>query len=320
MRPSRYAFPAALLCAAGLSIGLCFCVITSFAVPVDPVRLLLACFLAAALFSAVFLLKKSWIWLLVVLLLAGAGGYLLRAELRQSLSALVYAVSSNYADAIPGLQAVSLTEDASGVDATLVLILIAALYALLCSWTVMRGEHLAYLLAGVLPVLVLCLVILQTPPAAWAILLVVGVLALLLLSQLLRARAGERGQPTGPAAGCAAGAAGRAAGRSVPGKDIRACEVVGFSAADACGCGRQAHALPPRRADRAGALHLADQPQHARQLPLGFERHGRESQPRRSAAAVRPHSHARAGADKRPVSSAGGFSGCLRREPLEGPV
>ena len=69
MRPSRYAFPAALLCAAGLSIGLCFCVITSFAVPVDPVRLLLACFLAAALFSAVFLLKKSWIWLLVILLL-----------------------------------------------------------------------------------------------------------------------------------------------------------------------------------------------------------------------------------------------------------
>lgn len=193
MRPSRYAFPAALLCAAGLSIGLCFCVITSFAVPVDPVRLLLACFLAAALFSAVFLLKKSWIWLLVVLLLAGAGGYLLRAELRQSLSALVYAVSSNYADAIPGLQAVSLTEDASGVDATLVLILIAALYALLCSWTVMRGEHLAYLLAGVLPVLVLCLVILQTPPAAWAILLVVGVLALLLLSQLLRARQESEG-------------------------------------------------------------------------------------------------------------------------------
>ena len=193
MRPSRYAFPAALLCAAGLSIGLCFCVITSFAVPVDPVRLLLACFLAAALFSAVFLLKKSWIWLLAVLLLAGAGGYLLRAELRQSLSALVYAVSSNYADAIPGLQAVSLTEDASGVDATLVLILIAALYALLCSWTVMRGEHLAYLLAGVLPVLVLCLVILQTPPAAWAILLVVGVLALLLLSQLLRARQESEG-------------------------------------------------------------------------------------------------------------------------------
>ena len=193
MRPSRYAFPAALLCAAGLSIGLCFCVITSFAVPVDPVRLLLACFLAAALFSAVFLLKKSWIWLLVVLLLAGAGGYLLRAELRQSLSALVYAVSSNYADAIPGLQAVSLTEDASGVDATLVLILIAALYALLCSWTVMRGEHLAYLLAGVLPVLVLCLVILQTPPAAWAILLVVGVLTLLLLSQLLRARQESEG-------------------------------------------------------------------------------------------------------------------------------
>ena len=73
MRPSRYAFPAALLCAAGLSIGLCFCVITSFAVPADPVRLLLACFLAAALFSAVFLLKKSWIWLQSALLLLDVG-------------------------------------------------------------------------------------------------------------------------------------------------------------------------------------------------------------------------------------------------------
>ena len=193
MRPSRYAFPAALLCAAGLSIGLCFCVITSFAVPVDTVRLLLACILAAALFSAVFLLKKSWIWLLAVLLLAGAGGYLLRTELRQSLSALVYAVSSNYAEAIAGLQAVRLTDDVSGADATLILILIAALYALLCSWTVMRGEHLAYLLAAVLPVLVLCLVILQTPPAGWAILLVVGVLALLLLSQLLRVQQEREG-------------------------------------------------------------------------------------------------------------------------------
>ena len=41
-------------------------------------------------------------------------------------------------------------------------------------------------------VLALCLIILQTPPAAWAILLVVGILALLLLTQLLRARqAGE---------------------------------------------------------------------------------------------------------------------------------
>ena len=193
MRPSRYAFPAALLCAAGLSIGLCFCVITSFAVPVDTVRLLLACILAAALFSAIFLLKKSWIWLLAVLLLAGAGGYLLRAELQQSLSALVYAVSSNYAEAIAGLQTVSLTEGASGADATLVLILFAALYALLCSWTVMRGEHLAYLLAAVLPVLVLCLVILQTPPAVWAILLVVGVLTLLLLSQLLRVQQEREG-------------------------------------------------------------------------------------------------------------------------------
>ena len=42
MKPSKYTFFTSLLCASGLSAGLCFCVITSFAVPVDPVRLLLA--------------------------------------------------------------------------------------------------------------------------------------------------------------------------------------------------------------------------------------------------------------------------------------
>lgn len=43
------------------------------------------------------------------------------------------------------MQAVHLT-DAAGADATLAFILIAALYALLCSWTVMRSESLVYLL------------------------------------------------------------------------------------------------------------------------------------------------------------------------------
>ena len=51
-------------------------------------------------------------------------------------------------------------------DATLTFILIAALYALLCSWTVMRSESLVYLLVLTLPVLALCLIICRAPPAA----------------------------------------------------------------------------------------------------------------------------------------------------------
>ena len=191
MKPSKYTFFASLLCASGLSAGLCFCVVTSFSVPADSLSLACACFLAALLFSSLLLLPKSWIWLLAVAALAGGGLYMLRAQLVESASALVAAVTQQYSEAIPGIQTVYLT-DAPGTDATLILILIAALYALLCSWTVMRSESLVYLLLLTLPILALRLIILQPPPAAWAILLAVGVLALLLLTQLLRARqAGE---------------------------------------------------------------------------------------------------------------------------------
>lgn len=192
MKSSKYTFFTALLCASGLSVGLCFCVITSFSVPADRLSLVCACILAALFFSSLLLLPKSWIWLLAVAAFAGGGLYMLRAQLIESASALVAAVTQQYAEAISGIQAVQLS-DTANADATLVLILFAALYALLCSWTVMRSESLVYLLILTLPVLALCLIILQTPPAAWAILLVVGVLALLLLTQLLRARQASEG-------------------------------------------------------------------------------------------------------------------------------
>ena len=54
MKPSRYTFFTSLLCASGLSGGLCFCIITSFSVPAD--RLLLAC--ACVLAALFFLLTK----------------------------------------------------------------------------------------------------------------------------------------------------------------------------------------------------------------------------------------------------------------------
>ena len=192
MKSSKYTFFTALLCASGLSVGLCFCVITSFSVPADRLSLVCACILAALFFSSLLLLPKSWIWLLAVAAFAGGGLYMLRAQLIESASALVSAVTQQYAEAISGIQAVQLS-DTANADATLVLILFAALYALLCSWTVMRSESLVYLFILTLPVLALCLIILQTPPAAWAILLVVGVLALLLLTQLLRARQASEG-------------------------------------------------------------------------------------------------------------------------------
>lgn len=42
MKPSKYTFFTSLLCASGLSAGLCFCVMTSFAVPADGLSLVCA--------------------------------------------------------------------------------------------------------------------------------------------------------------------------------------------------------------------------------------------------------------------------------------
>ena len=193
MRASKLSFLLSVLCAAALTVGLCFCVITSFSVPADALRLALACMCIALLCSALLLLPKSWIWLLGALLLLAGGVYYLKDAVWESFSALLYAVSTQYVEAFPGLQVLSLTAAPADGDAALILLLLSIPYALLCSWTVLRGESLVYLLCAVLPPLALCLVILQTPPAAWAILLVVGVLALLLLSQLLRLRQTREG-------------------------------------------------------------------------------------------------------------------------------
>ena len=49
MRASRLSFLLSVLCAAALTIGLCFCIITSFFVPADTLRLALACVCIALL-------------------------------------------------------------------------------------------------------------------------------------------------------------------------------------------------------------------------------------------------------------------------------
>lgn len=186
MNGRKYSFFVSVLTAASLAAGLCFCLATSFQIPADARLLALGCAAAAALFSALFLLKKSWIWLIFMLILTVGGCWYLRAALYESTAALVYAVTAQYAQAFSAVQPVELLEGAAALDATLVLTLPALFWAFVCAWTVMRGQSLLYLLLAALPPVVLCLVILQTPPAMWAILLVLGSLALLLLSQSLR--------------------------------------------------------------------------------------------------------------------------------------
>ncbi len=180
------AFFASLLCSAALCVGLCFCVITSFSVPVDVSVFLPGCILAALCASALFMLRRAGLVLAAVLVLLLAAGIYFRQIVLQSFAALYAPICEQFLLAIPALPLPDV--EAGERSATKALLLIAGLYALLCSWTVQRAKSALALLLTAVPVFALCFIILQTPPAPWACVLVVGVLALILLTQQLRAR------------------------------------------------------------------------------------------------------------------------------------
>lgn len=194
MRKEHHAasFLTAFLCAAAISIGASFCVVTAFEVPVRALALIVSLLAASAIFSALCGLRRGWIGLIVTAVLAIGAGYWFRTALIQSASVAVEAVTGIYAQAFDSLQPVTLT-DAQGATATLFFILTGSFLSLVTSWTI-KGQNTLWLEAvcALLP-LALCLVILDSVPAAWAVLLLVGALALLVLTQQLRVRSEQAG-------------------------------------------------------------------------------------------------------------------------------
>ena len=179
-------FLTAFFCAAALSIGAVFCVITAFCVPVSGWTLAGWIIALSAAFSFLCGCRHGWIGLLVLTLAAAGAGYYGRLALYASLSVAVETISSVYASAFDTLQTVTLLPTEPGATATACFAVFGAVLSLVTAWTV-RGQKMLWLAAvcGILP-LVLCLVILQSVPAVWAVMLLVGALALLLLSQQLR--------------------------------------------------------------------------------------------------------------------------------------
>lgn len=186
-------FLTAFACAAAVSVGAVFCVVTAFDVPVTS-WLLIGCLVGlSAVFAFLCGCRHGWIGLVVIALAAAGVACYYRLSLFASVSVAVEAVTRVYASAFESLQTVTLLHTVPGATGTAFFAAFGALLSLITAWTV-RGQNTLWLAAvcGVLP-LVVCLIILQSVPAAWAVLLLVGALALLLLTQQLRranARAG----------------------------------------------------------------------------------------------------------------------------------
>lgn len=192
-RKSVFAFLTAFFCAAAVSIGASFCVITAFNVPVNAFALVVSLLLLSAWFSFLCGLRRGWIGLAVTALLALGAGFYFRLAFLRSASVAIETISAFYASAFDTIEAITLLETAPDATATLFFLLTGGFLSLVTAWTI-RGQNTLWLAAvcALLP-LVLCLIILQSVPAAWAVLLLVGALALLILTQQLRVRSERAG-------------------------------------------------------------------------------------------------------------------------------
>ena len=177
----------AALCAFCLSMGCVFCPVTAFGLQVNAWALGIAG-LTASIVCTLLLCVFRPIYAFGVLAVAGGAlFYALHDALLESFSGLLAGVFSQYVLAfhfsMPENLVLALE---SGADATLALGVLAALLVLCTVWTVLSRCTLVGVFLASAPFLVVCLVILQTEPATVPVLLLVGTLTLLALTQKLR--------------------------------------------------------------------------------------------------------------------------------------
>lgn len=183
---SPASFFTALFTAACSSIGAVFCLVTAFSIPVNSWQLMLVLFALSAAFSFLCAQKHGWVGLAVLFLLSALAIWRGWQAFVSSVSVAVEAVSAFYATVFDEVEPITLSVSSDEATATAFFAVFGALLSLLNAWTV-RGQNTLWLSAvcSCLP-LVACLIILQSVPAAWAVLLLVGSLVLLVLSQQLR--------------------------------------------------------------------------------------------------------------------------------------
>lgn len=181
-------FLAAFVCGTGLGAGLCFCLKSSFSLQAGAGWLALFCAAAGAVFAGLLLLPRFWPYL-VCALLAGGGLALFWDEIAPSAISTAAAVYAFYCGVFPKLPEAAAVPE---VLATAALACVGAWFAFLSALVVCRRKSALWAIAPAAPVLVLCLVILETPPAPWSAVLVVFCIALLVFTQ--RSRLTPHGQ------------------------------------------------------------------------------------------------------------------------------
>lgn len=189
MRKSEYMrrLAASFLCAGGIAVGNLFCLVTAFDIPVNTKMLVLFCILAAFSCSLACSFKRAWIgtgifWLVTIAVIIWK-----RELVKDGFLIAVKLVLKRFADSYTSLQGLQLTLEALPEGgATYFMAAIGALLCCVTAGTVSRWGSLAPL--GILSVLLLvpCMLIIESMPAAWTFLLLLGTYVVLIITQLQR--------------------------------------------------------------------------------------------------------------------------------------
>lgn len=181
-------FLACFLLTLTMTAGSLFCLITAFAIPVRA-EILIGCLAgASALATGVYTWRKGG-WLALGLWAMGLGCLALfgMTALEQSARRIYTILTDTYAKAYT-FMSVRPWPSRPGADATALLTVWGALTAFVCAWTIRRRQSIPAALVLVLLPLILCLVVVDTPPdLSWLLLLLASV-CLFVLTQGCRRR------------------------------------------------------------------------------------------------------------------------------------
>lgn len=191
-------FLACLLLNVGLTLGSIFCPITAFHLPVNEVQLVaalvLACLLASFLYRyrrAGLLLLGLWVLAVVWVLLAAWENLEQGARYTYTQLTAIYQVAYDFLS-LPVWEPRS-TGSATLGGITLLFALWGGVLACANAWVIRRRQSVTpALLLDALP-LALCLVVVDTPPDLWCLILFLTAVCLLLLTQSSRVRSPRGG-------------------------------------------------------------------------------------------------------------------------------
>lgn len=180
------------LYALAVTFGALMCPVTAFQIPVDPLPLFLTCTALCLLFAVLCGLRRVWFAICAAPLLLGALLYLRWEACVSAFFVAAERVVACFSAAYSLGQELSLPDGiAMAETANAFLVLPAVILAFLCTFSLEQRRTPVLCAAAGLPFLVLCLFILETVPAAWAVLLLIGALALAFLTQSIRRESGR---------------------------------------------------------------------------------------------------------------------------------